>query len=71
MKPRCLPARPAWVRILGVALLTTTMIAAGCGKGGGDGNAEAKPAARPALTVTVTTAQRAEWPRMLTANGNR
>jgi RND family efflux transporter MFP subunit len=70
MKPRWLLARPAWVRILGVALLATTMIAAGCGKGGGDGKAEAKPAARPALTVTVTTAQRTDWPRMLIANGN-
>ena len=62
--------RPGRVRILGTALLATTLLITGCGKDGGNSKAEAKSAARPALTVTVTTAQRADWPRTLTANGN-
>ena len=62
--------RPGRVRILGTALLATTLLITGCGKDGGNSKAEAKAAARPALTVTVTTAQRADWPRTLTANGN-
>jgi len=62
--------RPGRVRILGTALLATTLLITGCGKDGGNSKAEAKSAGRPALTVTVTTAQRADWPRTLTANGN-
>lgn len=70
MSTACRSFRPGRVRTLGTALLATTLLITGCGKDGGNSKAEAKAAARPALTVTVTTAQRAEWPRTLTANGN-
>jgi RND family efflux transporter MFP subunit len=46
-------------------LLALAALLAGCG-----GKEDAKPAAKPALTVTITTPQQAMLPVTLTANGN-
>jgi RND family efflux transporter MFP subunit len=59
------------VLALAAAALAGALMA-GCGKSA-DGSAsksESKAAARPALTVSLVTPQRVDWPRTLAANGN-
>jgi RND family efflux transporter MFP subunit len=58
---------------IAVAATGLALALAGCGNGGdaSKAGADAKAAAaRPALTVVLTTPQQASWPKMIQANGN-
>jgi RND family efflux transporter MFP subunit len=70
--------RPRTLALLGIAAVLTAGALWAVAKNRPDDSARApstapRPAAvasRPALTVTTTTPQRTEWPRILSANGN-
>ena len=64
--------KPTLTRVLVAALAASTLAAAGVWTLSTHAQSEKKPAAaaRPALSVTVTTPQPVDWPQVLSANGN-
>ncbi|MBK7665225.1 MAG: efflux RND transporter periplasmic adaptor subunit [Sterolibacteriaceae bacterium] len=65
-------AKPISVTLLAVALATAVVwaVVRHSAESAPAGEADRTAAAKPALTVSLTTPQRADWPRTLAANGN-
>lgn len=69
--PRSIPRRFLWLGLATLAVVAAISAVVFRSNPSTDKKSDtAKAAAKPALTVTVTQPARAEWPRMLNANGN-
>lgn len=63
-------AAVAVAAVIGAAALWSVVTQAQDGKAPSDATKKAAQAARPALTVTLTSPQPADWPQVIAANGN-
>jgi RND family efflux transporter MFP subunit len=63
-------AAAALAAVVGAAALWSVVTQAQDGKAQAEAAKKAAPAARPAMTVTLTSPQAADWPQLIAANGN-